>query len=164
MKRLICLFACLLVVCLLPLRAEAASGTTTVTFEVPATHTISLTIQGRGTVQLGQKTYASSTTLDVDRLSTWDLTITPAKGYVIRSIVLDGVSLPVTPAGQTLTLADIVKNVTLSVTFDRPGWDSGSGSGTASSTNPRTGDPIALPLAVLCLTAAALPPILKRKP
>lgn len=162
MKRLICLFACLLVVCLLPLRAEAASGTTTVTFEVPATHTISLTIQGRGTVQLGQKTYASSTTLDVDRLSTWDLTITPTKGYVIRSIVLDGVSLPVTPAGQTLTLADIVKNVTLSVTFDRPGWDSGSG--TASSTNPRTGDPIALPLAVLCLTAAALPPILKRKP
>lgn len=162
MKRFLCLLISLFALTLLPLRAEAASGTTTVTFEVPATHTISLTIQGRGTVQLGQKTYASSTTLDVDRLSTWDLTITPTKGYVIRSIVLDGVSLPVTPAGQTLTLADIVKNVTLSVTFDRPGWDSGSG--TASSTNPRTGDPIALPLAVLCLTTAALPPILKRKP
>lgn len=152
MKRFLCLLTLLFTVCSLTLPVSA-SNTTTVTIQHSATCQLELKFHGKGTVQLGDKTYSKRTTLEVSRYTPVTLTFTPATGQELKKVVVNGVIQE--NITTTLTLSDLPVRMEVEVWFTSP---------TASRfDNPRTGDSVFLPMAALLAAALALETLRRKK-
>lgn len=152
MKRLLCLLTLLLMVCYLMLPVSA-SNTTTVTIQYSATCQLELKLHGKGTVKLGDTTYSKDTSLEVSRYTPVTLTFAPASGRVLEKVTVNGTTRK--NVSKTLTLTDLPTKMVVEVWFTSPtsGW----------SDNPRTGDPVALPVAALLATTMALVTLRRKK-
>lgn len=151
MKRFLCLLALLFTVCSLPIPISA-SNATTVTIQHSATCQLELKFHGKGTVQLGDKTYSKHTTLEVSRYTPLTLTFTPATGRELEKVTINGI---IQENAATLTLNDLPVRMEVEVWFTSP---------TASRfDNPRTGDAIFLPMAALLAAALALATLRRKK-
>lgn len=152
MKRLLSLLTLLLMVCCLTLPVSA-SNTTTVTIQYSATCQLELKLHGKGTVKLGDTAYSRDAVLEVSRYTPVTLTFTPASGRVLEKVTVNGTTQK--NVSKTLTLTDLPTKMTVEVWFTSPA--------SSWSDNPRTGDPIALPMATLLATTLALATLRRKK-
>lgn len=136
---------------MLPLATQASSTTLTILYS--DTCQLELKLHGKGTVKLGDTTYSKDTALEVSRYTLVTLTFTPASGRVLEKVTVNGTTQK--NVSKTLTLTDLPTKMVVEVWFTSPtsGW----------SDNPRTGDPVALPMAALLATTLALATLRRKK-
>lgn len=150
MKKPFALFAAFLLVAFLALPA-AAEGTTTLTVVLPDSYSLALTIQGKGTVKVGDVSCSKSAQLALARLEPVTIQVTPKEGWFLHSVKLNGKAQTVQKAGWTLTLDGVTEDMALEVTFR------------STSGSPATGDRLWLSATGLLLSAAGLALCLKRR-
>ena len=147
-RRLLCIFTLLLTLGVIPLRT-AAFGETSLTIQIPKTHSVTLRIHGRGSVQVGDTVYTRSDEWEVERLSSLELALTPGRGRYIRSVYCNGSALK--GDLSTLSVSAVTEDLLLEVYFD------------TIADNPATGDDIALSVACMAISGTLLALILKQK-
>ena len=144
-----CLLLLLLILWASPLECNAA--TTTLTIQLPEFHTIDLNIRGRGSVSIGDAHYSHSASIEMPRLSSFQLQVIPQKGSHIHSILYNGEAQQPHNGQYTLDISALTEDVVLEVRFR------------TDSTIPNTGDAVLLPACALFLSGTMLVLICQRK-
>lgn len=142
----LCLVGMLLV---LPLDARAQS--TTLTLTLPDSYTLTLTIQGKGTVRIGDTVCQKTSQVTLDRLEPVTITVTPREGWELYTVSLDGKGQTVQKTGWQLKLDGMTADMTLAVRF------------TSTAAPAPTGDRIWIFAGLLLLSAAGLFLCLKKR-
>lgn len=146
--RYLCAVALSLIVCVLPLPAEAHS--TSLTISYPGACQVDLRIHGKGTVTAGSGTYRNNTLLTFPRETGLTLVFTPDTGHSLQAVSCNGV--PQNCAQHSLTIPELTEDVAIDVYFSSCFWE-----------NPSTGDAIMVAFAALLLSGTGLVYLLKKK-
>ena len=153
--------------------ASGYSSSTTITVQVPETHTADLTVTGKGAVTVNGQTYTETAQIQIPRLEEVSWQFVPAEGYTLEAVLYNGTNVTGTLEGDTYTAEPVYEDGTeVQVTFARKssgssGEDesaggsgskpSGSTSGGASGTDsPKTGDDTATGLWTGAMTVSAI--------
>lgn len=124
---LLCIF--LLVALTLTLSfSVTAANTTTLTTVVPSFISLSLQMQGNGTVTINGTPYTESARIQVERDSTMAVQIIPDNGYRLQSVVFNGENLTGNLIDGRLSLSVTEQDIILTICFS------------ADAANPQTGD------------------------
>lgn len=102
---------------LLPITVNAQD--TTLTTAVPATHTLHLSIDGKGTVTVNGIKYTESTDIPIPRHSKPDVQVQSAKGYAVLSVTFEEESITHRVTGGTWLPPVVESDVTLAVVFEQ---------------------------------------------
>lgn len=140
---------------LFPVHTQAAeeSQATTIVTEVPASHTVKVTIEGQGTVEADGKAYSSTQDIEVGRLKEQEYKITAASGWKLERVtygvpgsetevkLTDSVFIAsaLYEDGNVLTVT-FVKDTSGTGTDTRPGGNGTSGGQTSAGQGVKTGD------------------------
>lgn len=146
--RYLCAVALLLMVCILPLPAEAHSTSLTIFYQ--GTCQVDLRIHGRGTATVDNMHYRKNTTLTVPKETDLTLVFTPDSSRFLRAVYCNGVRQSCEK--HSLTIPELTDDVTIDVYFSVSFWE-----------NPTTGDAIIVAFAVLLLSGTGLLYLLKKK-
>lgn len=106
---------------------------TTLSTSVPSEITLSLTIVGKGTVQIGDLSYSKSNNIPVPRHTELIVHFSPAAKYQIKSVILDGKNVTAQLVDGTLVLDGMPFDSQLLAEFEKR-TDPNTGN------NPTTGD------------------------
>lgn len=87
----------------LPVKADASDNTTTLTINIPDSHTVTLDIKEHGAVLVNGKSYTGKTTVQIARLKEQGYEIKPDKGWQI-----DTVRYGMSDSMETVTVNDMV--------------------------------------------------------
>lgn len=127
-KRAVCLyvlFVFLMVICT-PCLAFAQDTTLTVT--VPSQFLLRIQINGKGSVQIGEKQFSETIDISIGRDEETIIMIIPAPDYQIGSVLYNGNHMTVNLQGSILTLPTASDDAELTVIF------------TEKTSLPQTGD------------------------
>lgn len=103
---------------------EATAGSAEITTEVPSTHLLTVEAEHAAVSYNG----VTGDSIAVPRLETFTLTVTPADGYAISGVTLNGEDVTASLSGTTLTISGIYADGVLSVsTVEIPEGESFSG-------------------------------------
>ena len=141
-KAILCVLMAALTLAL-SVSAAATTNSTTLTTSVPASFSLLLEIQGRGTVTINSQTYTESGTILIPRNMDVTLQIIPEQGSYIESVLYNGSKITSTLVDGSVTLPAMNGDSTLVITF------------AASQNPPQTGDQAAR-MAVLAEIAMLL--------
>ena len=135
---------------------EQSSSATTITTQVPYTHSAELTITGEGTVTVSGNTYTETATVQIPRLEEVSWEFDPADGYVLKEVFYNGTDVTEKLTGNIYTAQPVNEDGTeVKVVFvedkstaDKTGSGSsgsgqsgtGSTAGTSGTDSPKTGD------------------------
>lgn len=150
MKKSFALLAALLLAGFLILPASAEPSTT-LTVILPDSYPLTLTIQGKGTVCVGDTVCRKSATLELERLEPVTIRVTPREGWFLHSVTWNGVAQTVQESGWTKTMEGITEEMALTVVFR------------STAASPATGDRLWLYATGLLLSAAGLALCLKKR-
>lgn len=120
-------------------------------FKLPIIYAVKLECGRNGTITYGDTVYKGEQTATVYLLEGEDasFTMAPNNGYTYSKLYIDGKKQ--TKALKTYTFEDIDSSHTLKAVFSK------------TSDNPKTGDGVILPAAVMLLSAMAIPAIVLRR-
>lgn len=93
------------------------SGSTTLTTTVPETVILTLEIQGKGTVTIGDVNYTQSGSTQIPRNTQLRLDTTPAEGYFVKAVTFNGEDMTGDVQDGTLLLPAIGEDASLYVIF-----------------------------------------------
>lgn len=97
--------------------SAAAASSTTLTTTVPETVILTLKIQGKGTVTIGDANYTQSGSIQIPRNTQLYLGITPADGYFVKTVTFKGENMTGDVQDGTLLLPAIGEDASLCVIF-----------------------------------------------
>lgn len=97
--------------------SAAAAGSTTLTTTVPETVILTLDIQGKGTVTIGDVNYTQSGSIQIPRNTQLYLGITPTEGYFVKAVTFNGEDMTGDVQDGTLLLPAIGEDASLYVIF-----------------------------------------------
>ena len=135
---------------------EQSSTATTITTQVPYTHSAELTITGEGSVAVAGNTYTETATVQIPRLEEVSWQFDPADGCRLKEVTYNGTDVTEELTGNTYTAQPVNEDGTkVKVVFvedkstaDETGSGSsgsgqsgtGSTAGTSGTDTPKTGD------------------------
>ena len=119
------LFSFVMVICM-PLPASAKD--TTLHTTVPSQFLLKIKIEGKGSVQIGEKQFSETIDISIGRDEETIITIIPAPDYQIGSVLNNGNHMTVNLQGSILTLPTASDDAELTVIF------------TEKTSLPQTGD------------------------
>lgn len=108
------LFTFVLSICM-PLTAFAQNTILTVT--VPSEFLLKIEIDGKGEIQVGEKSFSETTAISIKRHTKTVITITPAVNYEIESVSYNGEAMAESLRNNALTLPELTGDSVLSITF-----------------------------------------------
>ena len=96
------------------------SSSTTITVQVPETHTAELMVTGEGTVIVGGQSYTETVQIQIPRLEEVAWKFVPAKGYTLETVLYNGADVTDALVGDTYTAEPVYEDGTeVQVTFAR---------------------------------------------
>ncbi len=113
--RIVCALA--LVIMMLPLSVVATAQETKLTTVVPATHSLSIEINGKGIVSVDGEQYSKSKQIQILRHSGPLITVKAADGYQIKTVHFDGENITNQFSNGTWSMPAIISDVVLTVAF-----------------------------------------------
>lgn len=127
------------------LRLPTGASSTHLATSVPTHVSLTVEITGKGTVLVGDEEITKTTSLPVLRNRDCALSVSPASGYLLERVFLDGKDITRALSDGNLILEETGQDIVLSVTFLKRGAD---------ATNPKTGDMAVIPTTEISLFAA----------
>lgn len=119
---------------------EQSSSATTITTQVPYTHSAELTITGEGTVTVSGNTYTETATVQIPRLEEVSWQFDPADGYVLKEVFYNGTDVTEELSDNTYAARPVNEDGTeVRVVFVKDAGSSGNPTGSTGGTGGQTG-------------------------
>ena len=109
----------LAIMLLLPLSIITNAQETKLTTIVPATHSLSIEINGKGVISVDGVQYSKTKQIQILRHSSPIITVKAADGYQLKSVVFNGESITKQFVNDKWSMPGVISDVQLTVLFEQ---------------------------------------------